>query len=196
MSTYNKLKTWTKNYLSFQSLNREVDGIFTALNDLDTNKLNTAGLGAAITALGAIPIAATTISASGQITSTVADGTSPLVVTSTTEVANLKAAAATLAANSSLLEGKHWVEVVNSSVSISGGANAQISLRVNSGHNLYMYSVYCNATGITIAQGTTSPLEAGLAYIHKAEWGGTDVLFILNEDLTSRTFYYQVLAWE
>ena len=42
-------------------------------------------------------VAATTISATGQMTSTVADGTPPLVVASTTEVANLKAAAATLA---------------------------------------------------------------------------------------------------
>jgi hypothetical protein len=39
----------------------------------------------------------TTISASGQVTSTVVTGTAPLVVASTTEVANLKAATATLA---------------------------------------------------------------------------------------------------
>ena len=37
-------------------------------------------------------VAATTISASGQITSTVADGTAPLVITSTTVVPNLNAA--------------------------------------------------------------------------------------------------------
>ena len=40
----------------------------------------------------------TTLSATGQVTSTLATGTAPLVVASTTEVANLKAATATLAA--------------------------------------------------------------------------------------------------
>lgn len=53
-------------------------------------------------ALTATTIAGTTITGSGvvqgtQLTSTIADGTAPLVVTSTTEVANLKAATATLA---------------------------------------------------------------------------------------------------
>jgi hypothetical protein len=39
---YNKIKTWTKNYLFFQDLNTEVDGVFTALNDLDVRKANIA----------------------------------------------------------------------------------------------------------------------------------------------------------
>jgi hypothetical protein len=63
-------------------------------------------------------VAATTISASEQIISTVETGTAPLVVTSTTEVANLKAAMAT---DSDTLDNYHAddLKILNNSVIVT-----------------------------------------------------------------------------
>lgn len=69
-----------------------------ALQDADSVAI-TGGVidGAEIGATTAAAAKFTTIAASDQITSTVADGTAPMVIASTTEVANLRAAAAALA---------------------------------------------------------------------------------------------------
>lgn len=69
-------------------------------------------IGAKTTNTGAF----TTISASGQITSTVSTGTAPLVIASTTEVANLRSATATALANARTIGG----------VSFNGTANITV----------------------------------------------------------------------
>jgi hypothetical protein len=74
-----------------------------ALQDADTVTITGGAInGVAIGATSASSGKFTTLAASGQITSTVADGTPPMVVTSTTEVANLRAATAATADNAAL----------------------------------------------------------------------------------------------
>ncbi|MFA9263205.1 MAG: hypothetical protein ACEQSB_07800, partial [Undibacterium sp.] len=65
-----------------------IDGTAPGSFILDTGSIDISGAGA-IT--GATGVSTTTLSASGQITSTVSTGTAPLIIASTTNVANLNA---------------------------------------------------------------------------------------------------------
>lgn len=76
-------------------------------------------------------ITASTISASGQITSTVSTGTAPLVIASTTEVANLKVATATLAttattANNLAMTGEASAKLTSGDVALPNGTPTDI----------------------------------------------------------------------
>lgn len=83
----------------------------------------------------------TTVSATGQITSTLADGTAPLVVTSTTEVANLRSATATALATARTIGG----------VSFDGTANITVETATSAAGFTVTNGFGCNGTAAQTA---------------------------------------------
>jgi hypothetical protein len=77
----------------------------------------------------------TTVSANGQITSTVATGTAPLVVASTTEVANFRAAKATTLANARQIGGESFDGSADITVSTADG-NFDVFLSITTGQDI------------------------------------------------------------
>lgn len=99
-------------------------------------------------------VAATTLSATGQITSTLATGTAPLSITSTTQVPNLYVARAALADNASQLLGATWAAPAAiggttpaagtfSTLTVSAAASPQIEFTVNGTNTA---RIYCTST--------------------------------------------------
>ena len=83
-------------------------------------------------------VSASNVTVTGQFVSTIADGTAPFVVTSTTTVANLTASVAEVSVNANVTEettGVFYPALVNDSVSgeYSLGANANIAFDIDTG---------------------------------------------------------------
>jgi hypothetical protein len=147
--------------------------------------------------------------------SDVATGTAPLIVASTTEVANLRSATATAIAgktignangniplsngtvctnlNADKIDGKNLVLVAVDAVVVNSGATQTINLRTSQQHNHYLHpSVYSNS--VSCSWGTvTIPFSCNY-YINRAN-ADYDTLVIHNEG-SSATFNYQVLIFE
>ena len=99
--------------------NISTGGLLTVTGNANIGNIGTGGL---ITATG--NVTGGNITTAGQLVSSIATGTAPLIVTSTTEVANLKAANATIAGTvTAAAQGNITSVGILSSVSVSGNAN-------------------------------------------------------------------------
>jgi hypothetical protein len=96
---YTKIKSYIKEYFFFQDLNAEIDGIFTALNDLDSLKQAVADCVSANTANKVVKRDANGDFAAHDIT------INKMIYADTAEVANLKAETATLADTATTMDG-------------------------------------------------------------------------------------------
>lgn len=100
---------------------------------------------------GAITVS--TISATGQITSTLATGTAPLVVASTTEVANLKAATATLATTATNMAMTGEASAENAGLITTTAAGVEVvALNLNNvtaGDRIYVFMIIAHDKGTT-----------------------------------------------
>ncbi|MFA6393090.1 MAG: hypothetical protein WCW54_03335, partial [Candidatus Paceibacterota bacterium] len=118
----------------------------------DTFSLNSSGFN--VSSLGALS-GITTLNMSGQLTSTLASGTAPLVVASNTLVTNL---------NADLLDGQHGAYYATASGYIPyTGGTTNVDLGI---HNLTVdtNSLFVDATNHRVGVGTTAPGYDGAGY--------------------------------
>lgn len=165
----------------------------TVASTTNVANLNASSLGGAtFSAPGAIggvtPAAAafTTVSATGQITSTLANGTAPLVVASSTNVANLNASSlggATFAAPGAIGGGTPSTGAFTS-VS-STGASPQMTLTGASGIGVQENVTAVGAAGATIALSAGSGNQCLLTYT----FGGTQYMQFGGNTSTPLLFY-------
>ncbi len=105
-----------------------------------------------ITAAGAVS-GVTTLSMSGQLTSTLATGTAPLVIASTTEVANLKAATATLATTATNMAMTGEASAENAGLITTTAAGVEVvALNLNNvtaGDRIYVFMIIAHDKGTT-----------------------------------------------
>jgi hypothetical protein len=136
---------------------------------------------------GASTVAATTISATGQITSTLASGTAPFVVASTTNIPNLNASSlngATFAAPGAIGSGTASTGAFTTLASTTGAnfatssgsvgigtASPAAKLHVNSGTQKLVKTVTVNSSTQTIVTNSTEGVS-GLCWIRDASVGG------------------------
>lgn len=99
-----------------------------------------------------------------------------------------------------LVQGKKWVNVVNSSVAMSAGGLYSFQLRQNLGtHRFYRFSVYLSTNnGVILGVPITGVTTYGFAYISQASpaASGYDSLLVRCPDSTNATAYYLVDVWE
>jgi hypothetical protein len=136
---------------------------------------------------GASTVAATTISATGQITSTLASGTAPFVVASTTNIPNLNASSlngATFAAPGAIGSGTASTGAFTTLASTTGAnfatssgsvgvgtASPTAKLHVDSGTQKLVKTVTVNSSTQTIVTNSTEGVS-GLCWIRDASVGG------------------------
>jgi hypothetical protein len=149
---------------------------------------------------GESTVAATTISATGQITSTLASGTAPFVVSSTTNIPNLNASSlngATFAAPGAIGSGTASTGAFTTLASTTGAnfatssgnvgvgtASPAAKLHVDSGTQKLVKTVTVNSSTQTIVTNSTEGVS-GLCWIRDASVGGQAlVLWDVSHGLT------------
>lgn len=132
------------------------------------------------------PITATTITLSGQLTSTLADGTAPFVITSTTKVTNLNADAVDGTSVASLTNGRllrynsAGTQIENATVTESSGALGAITTISMSGQLTNTLSigtapfVITSTTKVTNLNADLLDDQTGSYYLDSANFTGTN----------------------
>ena len=188
-----------------------VDG-FHASQTPGVNEIPTIDASGNITLAGAIN-KADTLKADGQYrTASVTPGVNQIPVLNASSVMALPTADHTIGGNTiwhagndgassgldaDKLDGKHWVQVLNGSVSIGSGAAVSMSTnRAGGSHKLYLYSVYNTiaAGGWEVSHGYHP--SNSYATIRQQSTGTGDQLYIYNGQTETHNFAYQVWVWE
>lgn len=117
-------------------------------------------------------VAGTTVSATGQITSTLATGTAPLVIASTTQVPNLYVARSALA------------DTVTTNANLTGDVTSvgnAATIAANAVTNAKAAQMAAHTIKANITAGSASAVDSSLSAILDAEAGSTQGLFLVRK---------------